>query len=184
MIGLTIAVLTATDPSVPVVSPDSGFLCAPWTDHTARWACRRLKSSVIVISAHGEIDAANAATLSEYPLRYLGRYRELILDLRAVQHFGSEGFSALLAVSQGCQRSETGWVLLPSAAVSRMLRICDPRGALPTAGTVAAAVATFADLPERPPQPSERRRPSTRCERDTCAVCGGQPRSPATTTGS
>ena len=184
MIEVTMAALTATDPSQPAVLPDSDFLSAPWADHTARWACRRLKSSVIVISAHGEIDAANAATLSEYPLRYLTRYRGLILDLRGVEHFGTEGFSALMTVSRGCRRNTTGWVVLPSAAVSRLLRICDPRGNLPTACTVGAAMATFADLPVRPPQPSERRGPFTRCERDTCAVCGGRPRSAATTTGS
>ena len=49
--GVTMPALTATEPSHPAVLPDSGFLSAPWTDHTARWACRRLKSSVIVISA-------------------------------------------------------------------------------------------------------------------------------------
>ena len=183
MIAVTMAARTATDPSQPTVSPDSDFLSAPWADHTARWACRRLKSSVIVLSAHGDIDAANAATLSEYPLGCLTRYRGLIVDLRGVEHFGTEGFSALMAVSRGCQRCETGWVLLPSATVARLLRICDPRANLPTASTVAAAMATFADLPVRPPQPAERRGPSTRCERDACAVCGGRPRS-ATTTGS
>ena len=180
---VALAPLTAIEASRSAVLPGSGFLSAPWTDHTARWACRRLKSSVIVISANGEIDAANAATLNEYPLGCATRCRGLILDLQGVEYFGAAGFSALLAVSAGSRSSGIGWVVLPSAAGSRVLQICDPQGAVPTVGTVAAAVATFADLPVRRQQPPARRGPSVRCERDTCAVCGGRPRS-ATHTGS
>ena len=177
------AALTATEPPHPAVLPDTGFLSAPWTDHTARWACRRLKSSVIVISADGDIDAANAATLREYPLRCVGRSRGLILDLRGVEHFGTEGFSALRGLYVCCLGTGTGCAVVPGAAVSRALRIYDPQGSLPAAHTVAAATASFADLPVRPPpQLIARRGPSVRCERDSCAVCGGRPRS-ATNTG-
>ena len=173
----------AAEPSHPAVLPDSGFLSQPWTDHTARWACRRLKASVIVISAHGDIDAAYAATLREYPLGYVRCCRGLILDLRGVEYFGIEGFSVLMTVAAGSGRVAAGWAVLPSAAVSPVLRICDPHGALPTACTVAAAMATFADLPVHLLQLIASRGPSGRCERDTCAVCGGRPRS-ATNTGS
>ena len=175
--------LTATEPSHPAVLPDSGFLSAPWTDHTARWACRRLKSSVIVISADGDIDAANAATLREYPLRRVGRCRGLILDLRGVEFFGTEGFSALDGLFVCCLGAGTGRAVVPSAAVTRVLQICDPQGSLPTARTVEAGTATFADMPARPPQPFASRVPSVRCERDACTVCGGRLR-PTANTGS
>jgi anti-anti-sigma factor len=183
MMGVTMPALTATEPSHPAVLLDSGFLSQPWTDHTARWACRRLKSSVIVINAHGDIDAVNAPTLSEYTLRYVKRCRGLILDLRGLEYFGTEGFSALRAIFVYCLGAGTGWAIVPGAAVARVLRICDPHGSLPAARTVEAAVATFADLPHRQHQPFASRGPSVRCERDTCAVCGGRPRS-ATNTGS
>ena len=181
MIGVIVPALTATEPSHPAVLPDSGFLSAPWTDHTARWACRRLKSSVIVISADGDIAAANAATLREYPLRCVGDCRGLILDLRGVEFFGTEGFSVLHGLFVGCVGTGTGWAVVPGAAVTRVLQICDPQGSLPTGRTLEASSATFADLPVRPPQPFASRTPSVRCERNTCTVCGGRLRSAAKT---
>ena len=48
--------------------------------------------------------------------------------------------------------------MVPGAAVTRVLQICDPQGSLPTARTVEAAAATFADLPVRPPGPSQAER--------------------------
>jgi anti-anti-sigma factor len=179
--GVAMPINAAAEPSCSAVPADGGFLSQPWTDHTARWACRRHKASVIVISAYGDIDAANAATLREYPLRCVGRCRGLILDLRGVEFFGTEGFSALHGLFVGCVGTGTGWAVVPGAAVTRVLQICDPQGSLPTARTVEAAAATFADMPLRPPQPFLSRTPSVRCERDACAVCGGRPRSAAKT---
>ena len=173
--------LTAAEPSHPAVLPDSGFLSQPWTDHTARWACRRHKASVIVISADGDIDAANAATLREYPLPCVRRCRGLILDLRGVEFFGTEGFSALRGLFVCCLGAGKGWAVVPGAAVNRVLQICDPQGSLPITRTVEEAAATFADLPVRPPQPFASRTPSVTCERDTCTVCGGRLRSAAKT---
>ena len=69
---------------------------------TPRLASRRLSSSVDVISAHGDIDASNADTLTEYTLRHLMRCRGLILDLHGLDFFGTEGFSALHRVSVCC----------------------------------------------------------------------------------
>ena len=115
----------AAEPSCSAVPADGGFLSRPWTDHTA----------------------ANAATLCEYPLRCVGRCRGLILDLRGVEFFGTEGFSALHRVSVSCARVGAEWAMVPGAAVARVLRICDPQGSLPTACTVDAAMAAF----PRPP---------------------------------
>jgi anti-anti-sigma factor len=149
--------------------------------HTARLACRWPTSSVAVISAHGEIDASNAGSLTGHAVAHVMRCRRLVLDLRDLDFFGTEGFSALHRVSVSCARVGIGWVMVPGAAVTRVLRICDPQGSLPTTHTVEAAVATFADLPVRPPQPFVRRTPSVGCERDTCTVCGGRLRSAANT---
>ena len=115
--------------------------------HTVRLACRWPTPSVAVISAHGEIDASNAGSMTDYAVAYVMRCRGLVLDLRDLDFFGTEGFSALHRVSVSCARVGTGWAMVPGAAVTRMLRICDPQGSLPTACTVDAAMAAF----PRPP---------------------------------
>ena len=146
--------ITMNAPPAPSVLPDGDFLSQPWEGHTARLASRRLRSSVAVISARGGIDASNADTLTEYTLGHLLRCRGLILDLRGLDFFGTEGFSALHRVSVCCARAGIGWAVVPSDAVSRVLRIGDPQGLLPAAGTVEAAMAIVQDQPHRPPRPS------------------------------
>jgi anti-anti-sigma factor len=161
------------NPSMP---PVGGFLSQPWESHTTRLAHRRLRSSVAVISAHGDIDASNADTLTEYTLGHLTGCRELIIDLRGLDFFGTEGFSALHRVSVRCAHAGIGWAVVPSEAVSRVLRIGDPQGLLPAASTVEVAMATIQDQPDRPPQPiksrSDPEQPS-RYQRAVCLVCGG-----------
>ena len=134
--------------------PVGGFLSQPRERHTTRLAHRRVTSSVAVISAHGHIDASNADTLTEYTLGHLMRCHELILDLRDLDFFGTEGFSALHRISVCCADPGIGWAVVPSAAVSRVLRIGDPQGLLPTASTVEAAMAIIQGQPHRPPRPS------------------------------
>src|SRR6478672_8174320 len=132
------------------VLPDGGFLSQPWQGRTARLASRRLRSSLAVISARGDIDASNADTLTEYTLGHLMGCRGLILDLRGLDFFGTEGFSALHRVSVCCARARIAWAVVPGEAVCLVLRIGDPQGLLPAAGTVEAAMTTF----RRPARPS------------------------------
>ncbi|WP_371743998.1 STAS domain-containing protein [Mycobacterium sp. DL592] len=115
--------------------------------HTVRFACRWPTSSVAVISAQGEIDASNAGSLTDYAVAHVMRCRSLVLDLRDLDFFGTEGFSDLHRVSVSCARVGTEWAMVPGVAVTRVLRICDPQGSLPTSCTVDAAMATF----PRPP---------------------------------
>jgi anti-anti-sigma factor len=168
--------ITMNAPPALSVLPEGGFLSPPWEGHTARFASRRLRSSVAVISVHGDIDASNGDTLTEYTVGHLMRCRGLILDLRGLDFFGTEGFSALHRVSVCCARAGIGWAMVPGEAVCRVLRIGDPQGLLPAASTVEAAMATVQDQPHRAPQPiASRRDPgqSSRCERPVCLVCGG-----------
>ena len=136
------------------VLPDGGFLAQPWQGHTARLASRWLRSSVAVIRAHGGIDASNADTLTTYTLGHLMRCRGLILDLRDLDFFGTEGFFALHRVSVCCARAGIAWAVVSGEAVSRVLRIVDPQSLLPAVSTVEAAMAIVQDQPRRPPQPS------------------------------
>jgi anti-anti-sigma factor len=114
--------------------------------HAARFDTRWTMSSVAIVSAYGDIDATNASALTDYALVNAVRCRGLIVDLSGLKFFGTEGFSALHRVSVRCARAEIGWMMVSGAAVSRVLRLCDPHGSLPTVGTVEAALANLHDL--------------------------------------
>jgi anti-anti-sigma factor len=93
-----------------------------------------------VISAHGELDASNAGQLADYAQRFAAESPSLVLDLSGLEFFGTAGFSALHTINVRCASADMRWAVVPSRAVSRLLRICDPDNALPIA-TSAAAVA-------------------------------------------
>jgi anti-anti-sigma factor len=139
-------------PTLPM-PPIGEFVSQPRESHRTPLAHRRLGSSVAVISARGHIDASNAGTLTEYTLRHLRGCRGLIIDLSGLDFFGTEGFSSLHRVSVCCAHAGIAWALVPSKAVSRVLRIGDPQGLLPAARTVEAAMAIIQDQPHRPAQP-------------------------------
>ena len=107
---------------------------------TASFATRWLPPSVAVITAHGELDASNAQDLVDYALRDVERTQRLALDLTGVDFFGTAGFSALHTLNVRCAGEGVEWVLVPSTAVNRLLRICDPDSALPIATTMPAAL--------------------------------------------
>jgi len=121
--------------STPLPKPCKGQL-AHWDTH---WT----KSSVVIVSAHGDIDCTNAHTLTEYSLAHLVRCRGLILDLTRLEFFGAAGFSALHRISVRCASAGIDWALVPGAAVSLVLRICDTDGLLPAADTVSAVLASL-----------------------------------------
>jgi anti-anti-sigma factor len=135
--------------------PIGEFVSQPRESHGTRLVHRRLRSSVAVISARGHIDASNADTLTEYTLRHLRGCRGLIIDLSGLDFFGTEGFSALHRISVCCAPPGIAWAVVPSNAVSRVLRIGGPQGLLPAARTVEAALAIIQDQPHRPARPSE-----------------------------
>ena len=134
---------TVTEPKLPhpSVLADRGAVPQPWEGHTARLEIRRLNTAVAVVTAYGEIDESNAATLAECTLEHITGCRGLILDLRSLDFFGAKGFSALNKISAGCARACISWAVVPGAVVSRLLRICDPQGTLPAAGALVAALA-------------------------------------------
>jgi anti-anti-sigma regulatory factor len=144
--------ISMTELPLPSAPSGSGCPSPQWEGRTARLAVRRLGSSVAVIIAHGDIDASNASTLAEYALGYMPHCRGLIFDLSDLNFFGTDGFSALRKISSDCAHAPMDWAVVPGAAVSRVLRICDPQGSLPAAGTVDAALATIQDQPHRRPQ--------------------------------
>jgi anti-anti-sigma factor len=94
---------------------------------TAHWG----GSSGTVVAADGELDAANADQLAACVQRCVGRSTRVILDLRGLDFIGTAGFSALHRINVMCSGAQACWAMVPSPAVSRLLRICDPDGTLP-----------------------------------------------------
>ena len=109
--------------------------------HMAHFATHWLQPNTAVVTAHGEIDAANALQLVEYALRHADRINRLVLDMSGVNFFGTSGFSALHTLNVRCAGEAINWATVPSPAVARLLRICDPDSALPIYGGVGTALA-------------------------------------------
>jgi anti-anti-sigma factor len=126
------SILTPRDPACAAVGVDAAFPSQPWECHTARvnadWG-----PSGPVITVRGELDASNAGQLADYAQRCATHSKTLILDLTGVEFFGTAGFSALHTINVRCASVDVRWAVVPSQAVSRLLRICDPDNALPIA---------------------------------------------------
>ena len=134
-------------PNAGSASPDN--LIEPTDCHTAHFATRWLHPSMAVITAHGELDAANAQEFVDYALRHAAHIDRLVLDLTGVDFFGTAGFSALHTLNVRCAAEKIQWAMAPSAAVTRLLRICDPDSTLPMCESVDAALAEAQGEPRR-----------------------------------
>ncbi|PIJ34057.1 sulfate transporter [Mycobacterium heckeshornense] len=121
--------------------------CRPRESRTARFTAH-CGPSAAVVAVHGELDAANAGRLAEYAQQCAAVAKWLILDLRGVHFFGTAGFSALHTTNVWCAGADVRWAVVPSHAVSRLLRICDPEHALPIVDS-AEALLNPADEPHR-----------------------------------
>ncbi len=119
---------------------DAAFPSQPWESRTARFTAH-WRPPAAVITAHGELDASNTGQLADYVQRCAAYSKWLILDLSGVEFFGTAGFSALHTINVRCAGADVQWAVVPSRAVSRLMRICDPDHALPIADSVAAALA-------------------------------------------
>jgi anti-anti-sigma factor len=93
---------------------------------SARWG-----PSGTAITVDGELDAANADQLAAYVQHSVSRFKRVILDLRGLEFIGTAGFSALHRINVVCSGAQVHWAMVPSPAVSRLLRLCDPDGTLP-----------------------------------------------------
>jgi anti-anti-sigma factor len=123
-----------TSAPMPDPAPDEPCIC-----RTAHFTTRHVQPTTTLITAAGELDAANAHQFVDYALRDPGQ--ALVLDLTGVEFFGTAAFSAIHTLNVRCAGRGVDWVLVPSRAVARLLRVCDPDATLPVAGSVEAAVA-------------------------------------------
>ena len=98
----------------------------------------------MLVSVAGEIDASNTDILDLAALTEAVRPgMALALDMTRVDFLGAEGLRALLDLADECRRVGLPWALAASHAVHRILRVGDPRGTIPTAGSVAEALQGF-----------------------------------------
>lgn len=111
-----------------------------WRSHTAKFTVHWGRSGAVV-AADGEIDAANAAPFADYVRRCADCCEWLILDLAGLAFIGTVGFSALQSLSARCATARTRLTVIPSPAVSSLLRICDPQSRLPLVPSLADALA-------------------------------------------
>lgn len=111
-----------------------------WRSHTAKFTVHWGRCGAVV-AADGEIDAANAAPFADYARRCADCCEWLILDLAALTFIGTVGFTALQSISARCCAARTRLMVIPSPALSSVLRICDPQSRLPLVGSLTDALA-------------------------------------------
>jgi anti-anti-sigma factor len=135
--------MTVAPTAVPCTAPS-----ATPTGH-AQFACRTGRATahqlnnVLLITAEGEIDAANALDFAAYVVALTVDTDRLVLDLSHIEFLGIQGFSALQTINVRVAAAGVRWAMCTGPAVARVLRICDPAGALPVARTVDAALAVL-----------------------------------------
>lgn len=111
-----------------------------WRSHTARFTVHWGRAGAVV-ATHGEIDAANAAQFADYAKHCADFCEWLVLDFSALTFIGTVGFSALQSINAQCAQTQTQLTVIPSPALSTVLRICDPESRLPLVGSLAEALA-------------------------------------------
>ena len=104
---------------------------APERHGRATFAMKASSSSLAHVVVTGDIDALNGRALAGYVERNTGPAKQLILDLRGVDFFGSLGFTALCYIRAHCRYNDADWIIAGSPTVHRLLSICDPEGRLP-----------------------------------------------------
>ncbi|MET0896294.1 MAG: STAS domain-containing protein [Mycobacterium sp.] len=112
----------------------------------ATFELHRRTPTRVEITVAGDVDAVNGRALGGYAERHTGTSQQLILNLQAVDFFGSQGFTALYYISVHCTRSDVDWMILAGPPVRRLLAICDPGNELPVAADIDTANARLDQL--------------------------------------
>jgi anti-anti-sigma factor len=123
--------------ALPVRESNAALPPPAWENHSARFSAE-WDAARVVITAQGELDASNAAQLVDYFDLCIAHATPLVLDLSGLKFFGTAGFSALHLINVKCAGANLRWALVPSKAVTRLLRICDPDHTLPLIKSVHA----------------------------------------------
>ena len=98
---------------------------------------------------HGRDRCVNGRELGRYVERHTRISKQFVLDLRAVDFFGGQAFTALYYISVYCARSDVDWIIVGSPPVRRLLAICDPESELPLADDLPSGLARLDRLTQR-----------------------------------
>ncbi|OBK78847.1 STAS domain-containing protein [Mycobacterium sp. 1164985.4] len=85
----------------------------------------------IVVSVTGEIDAANVRDFAAIVLDAITDAARVTLDLSGLDFFAIDGVTALHALNARLLRAGVSWCVVPGAAASRVLALCDPEELIP-----------------------------------------------------
>jgi anti-anti-sigma factor len=132
--------MTVAPTTVPCTAPptiDTGRRV--FASRTGHATAHHLNNAVL-ITAEGEIDAANGPAFAACVAAQMVDTDRLVVDLSHIDFLGIQGFSALNTINVRVAATGARWVMCTNPAVARVLRICDPAGALPIARTVDAAL--------------------------------------------
>jgi anti-anti-sigma factor len=135
--------------TISIYRPDPASANEPQRCGRATFAVRHPSSTRLAVAVMGEVDAVNGRDLGRYVERYTGTSTQLVLDLRAVDFFGTQAFTALYYISVHCARSNVDWMIVGSHPVRRLLSICDPAGELPLVDDLPSALTRLDRLAQR-----------------------------------
>lgn len=109
-------------------------------DHLGMSMRTHFQPGATIIQVCGAVESSNANRLSNYVDDLISAERSLIIDLRCVDFFGSEGFRVLVRIAEKCQQAGVRWALVASAAVGQFLQSSESKYRMPVAASVEAAL--------------------------------------------
>jgi anti-anti-sigma regulatory factor len=110
-------------------------------------ACARQLATVVTVD--GDIDASNVQEVTQYATRYVLAEKPFVLDLSAVNTISPHGISLIFALDDKCDAAGLEWELVANPAILDAIGHDVDHTTLPVSGSVARALAHFADVTRR-----------------------------------
>jgi anti-anti-sigma factor len=110
-------------------------------------ACARQLATVVTLD--GDIDSSNVGQVTQYVTRYVLAEKPFVLDLTAVNSISARGVSLIFALDDKCDAAGLEWELVANPAIVDSLSCDIDPTTLPLSGSVARALAHFADMTGR-----------------------------------
>lgn len=102
-------------------------LCVAASERTGKTT----KSVTVMVT--GEVDATNAKEFAVAVCAAGAGASRVTLDVSGLEFMAFDGVAALHAINAHLTRADVPWCVLPGAAVSRVLGLCDPEHVIPVA---------------------------------------------------
>ena len=123
----------------PIPESDKWIDCQ---DARVRFYAR--SSAVVLVAVSGQVDAANAETVSHHIHRSVPIGRPVVVDISDVTFLSLEGVRLLRAFGDECAAAGIPWVLVISRAVTSLPAVLDPADGLPVAGSLGEGLGRLA----------------------------------------